>query len=223
MKKLLFTLIAAVAMFCSQAMADDYWPRSYFIEAGWGLAYSTGDLNNTTLKVKDTLDRDLSIYMPDLGLMTQPDLTIGANIWAFTLAANFTYWKSKAELSNYEDHNMFNSRMWRFGIEFTYNLLYPENLQIGLGGGYSYANIKTQKSAMDSHGDAEEAEILGSSLALVANVRYFFTKNLILAPTFKIYGNWFKNAYAASTELQDVKPYLWQTFIFGAISFQYQF
>ncbi|MCQ2089983.1 MAG: hypothetical protein MJY93_07020 [Fibrobacter sp.] len=210
-------------LLCTPAMADDYWPRSYFVEAGWGLAYSTGDLNSTTVEAKDTLDRAISIYMPDLGLMTHPDLTIGANIWAFTLAANFTYWKSKVKLAEYEDSHKLNSRMWRFGFEFTYNLFYPDNLQIGLGGGYSYANIKTQKSAMDSHGDAEEAEIMGSGLAFIANVRYFFTKNLILAPTFKIYGNWFKNAYAPSTELQDVKPYMWQTFIFGAISFQYQF
>lgn len=211
------------SLFCTHAVADGSWPKTYFIEVGWDLAYSTGDLNSTSIRTKDTLNKDLRIYMPDLGLMTAPDFTVGTNIWAFTLAVNFNYWKGKTELTKFKNDDEFSSRMWRFGFEFTYNLLYPEDFQVGLGGGYSYSNIKTQKSAIDYHGDPMESEVMGSGLAFVANIRYYFTNNLVLTPTIKVYGNWFKNVYTASSEIQDVKPYMWQTFILGAISFQYQF
>ncbi|MCF0222574.1 MAG: outer membrane beta-barrel protein [Fibrobacter sp.] len=223
MKKFLFTLFAAVTLLCTQAMADEHWPKTYFIEVGWGLAYSTGDLNSTTLHTKDTLDKKLDIYMPDLGLLTAPDFTVGVNIWAFTLAVNFNYWKGNTELSKFENDDEVSTRMWRLGLEFTYNLLYPDNFQIGLGGGYSYTNVKTKDSALDAHGDSMSSEIMGSGLALVANVRYYFTKNLVLAPTIKIFGNWFKDVYTTRSEIQDVTPYMWQTFFFASISFQYQF
>lgn len=223
MNRLLFALITAVTVFCSHALADDYWPRTYFVEAGFGAAYSRGDLNKHIIKTADTLGNKVTVHPPTLNFLASPDLTLGANIWAFTLTANFQYWKSTQELTKYdEEDNERNSRIWRFGFEFTYNLLWPEDFQIGLGGGYSYSNIKTKNSAMFGY-DESSAELMGSGLAFIANFRYYFTNHIAVVPSVKIYENWYKNIYTEQTGLCDLDHYFWQTTFFASLSVQYQF
>lgn len=224
MKKTAFIICFLFAsLFCSQAMADDYWPRTYFIEAGSSFAFSRGDLNNSVIKTTDTLGNKVTIHPPALRTMLYPDISIGTNIWAFTLTANFHYWNGQPDLTKYEDENKkTNSHMWRFGFEFTYNLFWPEDFQLGLGGGYSFAKITTKRSAVFDDTETS-AELMGSSLSFVANFRYYFTEHFAAVPSIKIYENWFKNAYSTRTELFDFKPYLWQTFFFISIAVQYQF
>lgn len=221
--RFLFALITVITVFCSQALADDYWPRSYFIEAGSSFAYARGDFSSSVVRATDTLGNKVSIHPPSLKTMLYPDITIGTNIWAFTLAANFHYWNGQPKLTKYEeDDKKIDSRMWRFGFEFTYNLFYPEDFQLGLGGGYSYAKVTSTKSAVFSD-DVSTAALMGSGLAFVANFRYYFTEYLAVVPSIKIYENWFKNANTTKSGLVDIKPYLWETFFFISASIQYQF
>lgn len=212
-----------MAMLCTQALADDYWPRTYFVEAGSSFSFSTGDLNKSVIKTTDSLGNKAAILAPALKTMLYPDISIGTNIWAFTLAANFHYWNGQPNLVKYEDESRkADSHMWRFGFEFTYNLFWPEDFQLGLGGGYSFAKITTKKSAIFDDNETS-SELMGSSLAFVANFRYYFTEHFAVVPSIKIYENWFKNAYSTRTGLVDIKPYLWQTFFFISATVQYQF
>lgn len=224
MKKFLFVLITVIGLYCSQAFADEgYWPRSYFLEAGFGIVASKGDLNEHAIKATDTLDNKVEIHPPAYSILGTPDLSIGANVGAFTLALNYQYWKSTQILAGFptEDTEE-SSRIWRLGFEFTYNVFFPEFFQIGLGLGYSFTNIKTEKSAFFD-GKAYSSELMGSAVAFIANIHYYISDNFAMVPAVKVYENWFKNVYTSKTETCDLDPYLWQTFVLVSVSLQFQF
>lgn len=216
---LLFTCLLAIPALAQH----DVWPRSYFIQAGFDVGYSFGDLNDRFLKVTDTLGEKVSIHPPTMDLLLSPDITLGSNVGAFTVAVNFQFWKSTRELSAYDgEDGEVDSRIWRLGFEFSYNFLWPDYFQIGIGGSYSYTNIKTQNSAFFPHYETS-SELYGSSAGLFVNASYFFDKHLAIVPSIKVYENWFKNVFTTQTEVLDLHPYLWQTFVQASVAVRYQF
>ncbi len=223
MKKILFVLITVIGLCFSQAFAENYWPKSYFAEAGFGLVVTKGDLNENNITAKDSSGNKVTIHPPAMSILGTPDFTLGANIRSFSLALNFQYWTASQILAGFptEDHEE-DSRIWRLGFEFTYNLFWPDFFQIGLGGGLSFTNIKTKNSAFFEDKSAT-SELYGSAVAFVANIHYYITDHIAMVPAIKIYETWFRNVYTEQTETCDLDPYLWQTFILASVSLQYQF
>lgn len=221
MKFLKATLLCL--LLSSAVFADGYWPKSYFVEAGFGMTYTRGDLHQGTISAHDTLEHKITVHPPKMDFIPTPSFTLGANIRDFTLGLNFQYWSTSGELTKAPDNaDESDIRIWRLGFEFTYNLFWPDEYQIGLGGGYSFTNINTRESAF--FGDEVFAsELYGSGVGFVANAHYYFMRHLAIVPAVKIYENWFKNVYTSRTETCDLDPYLWQTYFMASVSLQYQF
>ena len=220
MKKILTLFILAFVVTAASAYEENYWPRSYFISAGMGVMATTGDLNERAITVKDTSGNKMKAYPPDISLMGNPEFMVGVNIREFTLAVAFQYWKADQKLVKLSTEE--SCRYWRLGFEFTYNFFWPDYFQIGLGGGFSYTSLKTENSTFNGE-EFHDTEFMGSGIALVANVQYYFNNNIAVVPAVKFYRNWFKNVYTEDSENRDLDPYLWQTFISGSIALQFQF
>ena len=222
MRLKLFTLLFC---FCAgTVLAEEYyWPRSYFISAGMGLTVSKGDFNERIINGVDSAGVHGAIHPPALEFIATPDITVGVNLGAFTLGLDFQYWNTQEVLAGFPDESYEqDTRIWRAGVEFTYNLFYPEFFQIGLGLGYSYSSVKSQKAAIFDN-DAYAAEFMGSAIAIIANIHYYITDNISMVPAIKIYENWFKNVHCSRIDNNDIDPYLWQSFIYANVAVQYQF
>lgn len=205
----------------ANAYNDDYWPRSYFIHAGFGATATRGDINERPITVTDSTGKKSTIYTPALEMIPTPDFTIGANIRDFSLAINFQYWKTSSEFIGNETLSE-DVTLWRLGFEVTYNLFWPDFFQIGLGLGYSYTNLKTEHSAFI--GDRILAStLMGSGVGLITNIHYYLTDNIAMVPAIKIYENWFKAVNSSATGTCDLDPYLWQTYVLVSLGLQFQF
>ena len=64
---------------------------------------------------------------------------------------------------------------------------------------------------------------MGSSLGLVANVKYYIFDHLAIVPYVKVYENWFRNVYTEASGLCDLDSYMWQTFFFAGVAVQIRF
>lgn len=223
---LLSFIVASLFALSSTAFAEDYgdsyWPKSYFVSAGMGIAFSNGDLNERAFSIKDSLDQKVKVYPSDIAILGNPDFGIGVNIRCFTLVFAYQYWKSAEKLTDLSHEDKQDFRLWRAGIEFTYNLMWPEDFQIGLGLGFSYSNFKTENNAY-LNGDFSDTELMTSSLAFIANVHYYFTEHLAIVPSLKIYESWAMRAYTDFTGSYDLDPYIWQTYITANVALQFQF
>lgn len=223
MRLKLFTLLFCLCASLSSA-EDYYWPRSYYISAGFGAQVSKGDLNDRFIKGTDSTGAVGEIHPPALEFLATPDFMIGVNIGAFSLGLGFQYWTSEQTLAAFPDEtHQQDTRIWRAGLEFTYNLFYPEFFQIGLGLGYSYNSVKTEEAAIFDGKDTYDAEFMGSAVAFIANIHYYISENISMIPTIKIYESWFKNVHCKRIDNNDLDPYLWQSFILASVSVQYQF
>ena len=148
MKKL--KAIALLICLCAGfTFAEDYyWPRTYYVSAGFGAQVSKGDFNDRVLSGKDTAGVKGDIHPPSIAFTAAPDFMVGVNLGAFTFGLGFQYWKSEQDIIGFpEDSYQQDVRIWRAGLEVTYNLFYPEFFQIGLGAGYSYSSVKSENSA----------------------------------------------------------------------------
>lgn len=226
MKKFVSVFLFVAGLFCVQAMAEsygaDYWQKSYFVQGGFNAAFSHGDLNKQSISAKDTVGDKMKIYKPDLGFIPSPELTLGVNIRFFTLAVDFQYSSLSQNLADLEDSDESDVTVWRFGFEFLYNFNWPEDIQVGLGLGYSFTTLYAGNSAyLDD--EIYRSQLMGSGVAFIANMHYYFTNHIAIVPSVKIYENWFKNVYTGPSELCDLDPYLWQTFYTASIALQYQF
>lgn len=199
---------------------DGYWPKSYFLSLGMGATYTNGDLNEHHIALTDSAGNKSSVYPPSMSFFATPDLSIGVNIRSFTLDFNFQYWKSSQDLTKQEESE--DTRIWRAGFEFTYNLFWPEDFQVGLGIGYSYTSITTKNSAFHKSGK-EQSSIMGSGAAFIANARYYFNDYIAVVPAIKAYRNWFKNVQTDQSGNCDLDPFMWQTYILTSLSVLFQF
>jgi len=221
--------LSLAGLFGSQAFAyeyedygDSYWPKSYFITAGMGAVFSNGDLNERAFHIRDSLDRKVNVHAPDISLMGNPELGLGVNIRCFSLLFAFQYWQSSEQMTDLSHEDDIDYRLWRAGIEFTHNLMWPEDFQVGLGLGFSYTNLKMEDNAFLNE-RAKDSELMAGSVAFIANVRYYFTSHIAVVPSIKVYESWFMRAYTDYTEVKDLDPYLWQTFISANLALQFQF
>lgn len=223
MKKL--KIIALLICLCAGfTFAEEYhWPRSYFASLGMGAQVSKGDFNERAISGKDTAGVKGYIHPPALEFIATPDLMLGVNLGAFSFAMSFQYWTSEQVIADFPDESYKqDTRIWRFGLEATYNLFYPEFFQIGFGLGYSYNSVKSDDIAIFAP-DTYDAEFMGSAVAFIANIHYYITDNISMVPAVKIYEAWFKNVHCSRVETNDLDPYLWQSFVLATVSVQYQF
>lgn len=223
MSKIRFAVLL-LCLLSGFSLADEYyWPRTYFFSAGFGAQVSKGDFNEKAVSGKDSAGVKGYIHPPALEFVATPDFAIGVNIGAFSLALNFQYWTAEQTLAGFPDESYKqDTRIWRAGFEFTYNLFYPDFFQIGLGAGYSYSSVKSKNAALFGS-DVYDAEFMGSAVAFIANIHYYITENVAMVPAIKVYENWFRNVHCSRVDNNDLDPYLWQTFVLASVSIQYQF
>jgi len=218
----LFTLI--LFLLAGLTFAEEYhWPRTYFFDAGFGIAASKGDFNDRAITGKDSAGVKGKIHPPAFEFIATPDFVLGVNLGAFSFGLGFQYWSADQTLAGFaeESHREY-TRIWRASLEATYNLFWPEFFQIGLGLGYSYASVKT-KNAVFFDTSVYDAEFMGSAVAFITNIHYYITDNIAMVPSVKIYENWFRNVHSSRIDNNDLDPYLWQTFVLASVSVQYQF
>ena len=225
MKKFLLIL----TLFCSTVFAqpsdNDFgqWPRSYYASVGFSVIANRGDFFERTVKLVDEDGTVETLHFPMSKFLISPDYNIGVNIREFSLAASFQYWSMNGNINGFaDDIKEQKMRYWRFGLEFTYNFFYPDFFQVGVGLGYSFSNLHVENSATSVKGFAD-SEVMGSGIALVTNLKYFITDNFGLNPSLRVYENWYKAAYTKDAGTQDLKSYLWQTYIAVSINALVQF
>jgi len=227
MKKLaLISGLLLAGLFCSQAMAEDYgdsyWPKSYYVRANMGAMFTNGDLNERAISIKDTSDAKMKVYPPDISLMAMPGITLGANVRSFSIDVTFQYSSFDESQTDNPDTDEMSSLFWNIGFEFTYNLFWPEDFQIGLGGGYTLNTVKSSNSAV-LDGETYRSEFVGAAAGFVANVKYYFSDYFAIVPSFRIYEGWFRKVYTTPSENYELDPFLWQTFISANLALQFQF
>jgi hypothetical protein len=227
MKKFLMALVLLCSVVFAQPDDSDftYWPRSYFASIGFSVIANRGDLfdEKRILKVKEDKNGDRAfVYYPNTKVLVSPDYNIGVNIREFSFAASFQYWSMTGTIGGLpENINEQKMRYWRFGLEATYNFFYPEFFQVGVGLGYSFSNFMTEKSSTGA--DFYNSELMGSAIALVTTMRYYITEHIALAPSIRIYENWYKAIYAKNIGTVDLDSYLWQTYVAVSINAMVQF
>ena len=222
MRLKLFTLV--LCLLAGLTFAEEYyWPRTYYVSAGFGAMVSKGDFNDRYIKGTDTSGVQGEIHPPALEFFAMPDIMLGVNLGAFTLGLGFQYWTSEQSLAGFPDNSYKqDTRIWRASLEVTYNIFYPDFFQVGFGLGYSYNSVKSESSALFGK-DTYDTEFMGSAVAFIANIHYYFTENVAMVPAIKVYENWFKNVHCSRIDNNDLDPYLWQTTVYANVSLQYQF
>lgn len=228
MKKLLAALLL-LSFFSVNVFADEdegYWPRSYFAGLGFGVVATRGDIGENTVSGKTEDGDKETVHLPSMNIFILPDVILGVNIGQFSLSANYNYWYFTDNLGGFPDNSVEEQiRIWRFGVEFVYNFFWPEFFQPGVGIGYAYTSIKTENSVYpdDDSKDKTASELMGSSLALILDIRYYLTEHLILQPSLKVYEAWFSNINTENAGTNELRHKIWQTFALVELAFIYQF
>lgn len=229
MKKILL----AITLLCSAIFAQpedsdfSYWPRSYFASIGFNVIANRGDLFKRSMKITDKDGDEETVNLPITKVFIAPDYNLGVNVREFTFALSFQYWSYTGTIANLpDDLNVRDMRYWRFGLEATYNFFYPEFFQVGVGLGYSFSKLSTEKNISNAKGDFD-SELNGSAVALVTQIRYFITDNFGLTSSMRIYENWYKSIHtenSGTVDFHDVDiSYYWQTYIAISIGAMVQF
>lgn len=198
-------------------------PLTFFGQAGYGLLVSKGDMNDYVLKVKDQDGNKGNLHPPTLSVLGSPDFSLGVNIKDISLALNLQYWISSQNLTGYPDQILErDTRIMRLGVEFTYNLFWPEFFQAGLGAGISYISVNTANNLFYG-ADTYDTDFSGISYGFIANIHYFVTNNIAMVPALKYYQNCLFNVDADRLENDAIKHKIWQTMILVSLTVQYQF
>lgn len=228
MKRTLFTTILLCVILTLPSFAQDedgYWPRSYFLGIGLSAVASRGDLNENLIRTKTEKGEKEIVHNPNLSFLFWPDFFIGVDIRQFSLSLNFNYWNYTNNLIQIEESVKENTRIWRFGVEFVYNFFWQEFFQPGLGLGYSYTSMATNNNVFptDITKPRTDSELMGSSISLITNIRYFLTEDIILQTSLKYLRTWFGNLYTENAGTNDMTHTQWQTFILMEVAVIYHF
>ena len=226
MKKILMAIVLLCATVLAQPTDSDFaqWPRSYYASVGFSVIANRGDFFDRTLKVTGDDDITETINLPQTKVLMSPEYSIGVNIREFTLAATFQYWSMNVAINGLPDNiTEQKMRFWRLGADFTYNFFYPEFFQVGLGLGYSFSSLNIEKNATSVEKGLKDSDLMGSAIALVTNVRYYITDFFCLNPSLHIYETWYKAVNTKNAGTQDLKSYIWQTYVAISISAMVQF
>ncbi|WP_295860935.1 outer membrane beta-barrel protein [uncultured Fibrobacter sp.] len=228
MKKLL-AIFLLLSFFSVNAFAEEdegYWPRSYFAGLGFSVVATRGDIGEYTVTGKTDKGDKETAHLPSINIFILPDVFLGVNIGQFTLSANYNYWKFNDVLGGIPDNSIEERvRIWRFGVEFVYNIFWPEFFQPGIGIGYAYTSIKTENSVFpeDESKKKTASELMGSSLSLILDIRYYLTEHIVLQPSIKFNEAWFSNINTENAGTNALKHKMWQTFSLVELAIIYQF
>ena len=226
MKKILLTVILLCTTVFAQPTDSDlgYWPRSYFASIGFGVIANRGDFFDRTIKVTGDDNIVETVNLPQTKVLMSPGYSIGVNIREFSLAATFQYWSMNVAINglpnNITEQKM---RFMRLGADFTYNFFYPEFFQVGIGLGYSFSSLNIKENATSAELGLTNSELMGSSIALFTNVRYYITDFFCLNPSLHFYETWYKAVNTKNAGTQDLKSYVWQTYIAITMNLMVQF
>lgn len=227
MKQILATLTFCLAFFTSSVFADEgAWPRSYFVGAGFGGVASKGDIGKYNIKTTNKDNEVEIVHQPAFDIFAWPDFFIGVDIGQFSLSMNFNYWNFEETLGGMPDASTkAEVQLWRFGVEFVYNFFWPDFFQPGVGIGYAYSSITTDNSVypVNETEKLKESELMGSSLALILNMRYYLTDNIVFQPALKLNEGWFKSLSVDGNETLELKHTKWQTFTVAELAVIYHF
>lgn len=226
MKKILLAVVLLCTTIFAQPTDSDLaqWPRSYFATIGFSVIANRGDFFDRTLKVKGDDDIIETVNLPQTKVLMSPEYSIGVNIREFTLAATFQYWSMNVAINglpnNISEQKM---RFWRLGADFTYNFFFPEFFQVSLGLGYSFSSLNIKDNAISTEKGLNDSDLMGSAIAIISGVRYYITDYFCLNPTLRIYETWYKAVNTKNAGTQDLKKYIWQTYMSISISAMVQF
>lgn len=232
MKKVLLIIALFCSIISAQPTDSDFsqWPRSYFASIGFDVIATRGDFFKRTLRIQNKDGLEETINFPTSKVYMSPEYSIGVNIREFSLATSFQYWSMQTPVTNIPEEQKM--RFWRLGVDFVYYFFYPEFFQAGAGIGYSYSSIKTENSAISSQG-REHAELMGSAISLIGNIRYYVTSFFCLNPSMHIYEGWYRAVNTRNSGtielnkknngIKDKNSYVWQTNISISISAMVQF
>lgn len=227
--KHLFAILALLSTFAlAEDYGDSYWIRSYFASVGFGAMATRGDLGDINIYLDNDGKKEV-VHTPSTKILGTPDIMLGVNMRHLSFGVNFQYWTFEGELNGFENAETHNKethnedcRYWRFGFEFAYNFFYPEIFQVGVGLGYSFTNLSTKNSASSEEG-ISKSTLMGSGVGAITYIRYYITEHFALSPTLKIYENWFKSVNTKNHGTDDLKSYLWQTYIGVSVNAMVQF
>lgn len=198
-------------------------PVTFFGQAGFGLLVSKGDMNDYVLKVEDKNGVKGNLHPSTLSVLGSTDFTIGVNIKEISLALNLQYWTSEQNLTAYPDQTLErDTRIMRLGVEFIYNIFWPEFFQAGLGAAASLVSIKTDDNLFYG-ADTYDADFTGIGIGFIANIHYFITDHIAMVPALKFYQNCFFDVDAKRIEDDAMNHNMWQTMILVSLTAQYQF
>ncbi|PWJ61257.1 MULTISPECIES: hypothetical protein [unclassified Fibrobacter] len=198
-------------------------PVTFFGQAGFGLLVSKGDMNDYVLKVEDGNGVKGNLHPATLSVLGSTDFSLGVNIKELSLALNFQHWTSEQNMTAYPDQTMErDTRIMRLGLEFTYNIFWPEFFQAGIGAGISLVNIKTDENLFYG-ADMYDTDFTGLGFGFIANIHYFITDHIAMVPSLKFYQNCFFTVDADRIENDAMNHNLWQTMILVSLALRYQF
>ena len=207
---LVYLLLLSATIFASD--------NNFFVQLGYGLMASKGDINDRVLKVKDKDGQKGNLHPPTLKILGTPDLTLGMNFRNYTLDLNFQYSSASQKLTGYVDQTLEeDATLWRAGAEFTYKIYWPEFFQIGVGGGLSFSGISTEDNLFFG-AKTFDTDFWGMGIGAVADMRYAMTDHIAIVSALKIYENEFW-----SLAEDPLKDSLWQTFVLVTVTVRYQF
>ena len=225
MKKFLMAIALLCGTVLAQPSESDFaqWPRSYFASIGFNVIANRGGLHHRDLIIQDKDGVTETVNLPTNKIILSPDYNIGVNIREFTLAASFQYWTTDVSIKNLPaEINEQELRYLRIGAEFTYNFFYPDFFQVGVGLGYSYSNLNIKKNVTSAKGFFDSS-LMGSSFAIVTNLRYYLTDHFGLMPSLRLFETWYKAVNTKNSDTVDINNYIWHTYVAVSINAMVQF
>lgn len=168
------------------------WIRSHYIALGADFSLSKGHFNGK--KILSASDEEgvepENTAVPELGHFIVPNVELGANMNAHTIAVSLGIWKPKLEYAkNSNDPQEERALFWRLGVEYRYYFFWPEKFQFGLGLNYSFTRISVPHavSGYDSMGSSTTGKVIfsGNGAALVTSGRYYLNDHFALEASFK--------------------------------------
>ncbi len=196
---------------------EEYWERSHYIALGADVSLSKGNLNGRKIVTAGREAKVEQTAVPELGHFIVPNVELGANMNAHTIAISFGIWKPNLETQKYtREESEERGWFWRVGAEYRYYFLFPEVFQIGLGLNYSFTRISLPKAAESENqmGNITKGEAIfsGNGPALVTSARYYLNGNFALEAILRARLISFGYVTTPESGFSDLDDSLWQFF-----------
>jgi hypothetical protein len=196
---------------------EEYWVRTHYIALGADISLSKGNMNGQKILTAGETAEAERTAVPEIGHFIVPNVELGANMNAHTVALSFGIWKPNMETEKYtSEESKERGWFWRVGAEYRYYFLFPEVFQIGLGINYSFTRISLPKAveSEDSTGTPTQGEAVfsGNGPAFVASARYYLNDNLALEAVLRARLISFGYVTTPESGFSNLDDSLWQFF-----------